>query len=1239
MNDQTQPVLPQLGLTLAAAPNLPPELRDQLLAYLQLWGVPEEQLELVTALRRVHGPLLFLLDYQAQALYRLGRYDEALEIIERRQRRSTSAITEMCEARALLAAGRRQHAAAVAAELSSSYPRQGGAIAAAAEVFTALGNYSAAETALRALLGFRPHDITGTLASIRLALASKGAEAASEQMQLLGAGIPAGIGDEELMQLRDIAAELHKRETEGAARLELERRRVRQWERLMATLAPFVDAESTLAADPEQFYRTHSGPEAVPLSREERNRIELETIRHFGFDRLRLGQAETIGSVLRGESILTVMPTGAGKSLCYQLPALVMPRTTLVISPLIALMKDQVKGLPAAARRKATFINSTLPDAELLARMAAVRQGEYKLVYAAPERLRQRGFLRALRTAGIDLFVVDEAHCVSMWGHDFRPDYLFIEDARRELGNPPALAMTATAPPRVRDEIVEYISGENENLPEGTLPLRPHVISLDIFRPNLHLSAIEFHNEDEKLDALLGFVAKIEGSGIIYVNSRHKAEMLALALRGAGVKAEAYHAGLSSDVEDSPATRLPGAELGGPKLRTDRSKSLREAVQDRFMSNETRVVVATIAFGMGIDKPDIRFIVHFHPSRSLDAYYQEVGRAGRDGQLSQGVLFYSNNDWANLRRWAKADEYNVNFLTRVYNAVATQLGITPPAGEGETSSEPADDDKEASAGATPGNSTTTAQPEHEIIPFAAADANPVAGAVDARRLQQVLNTDETAVRVAVSLLERADLLARGFDIPQEITITIPRRLPEAARADKAFSRLMKGLALGPEQSATFAAVDVARFLRLPLYDLEEQLLEWQSANWLELRGGRRAMFVELPPPPPDFRARLERLLTHAAAIAQRRIDDMIGYAAAETCRHGYISAHFGSPPRMRCDVCDTCTGVRPDIAVPERPPHVLPEDSDIEPMILDCLLSLPRPVGRSGLARILVGALRAPIGPDKARHFGALKGLDEGSVMAYIDDMLEEGRMRQYERQGYLVVAATLRGRAEAESWLAEHPEQNIYGEPLAGAEREAAELPTDEGEKYTELQKALWLWRRRVAEELGQPAYVVMSNEVMLGIAEARPASMEELAGLPGIGGQRLQHYGAAILDLVKLHPGHSGDAARLAAQRQAFETVNADAKATAGQIRQAAAGNNPQIERQLYMRLQELRQKRAVAERSKPYLIAGDALLREIARRMPGSVDELMQIQGFRSSGLTVDAVQIVTAIAALRPQPPDG
>jgi superfamily II DNA helicase RecQ len=296
-------------------------------------------------------------------------------------------------------------------------------------------------------------------------------------------------------------------------------------------------------------------------------------------------------------------------------------------------------------------------------------------------------------------------------------------------------------------------------------------------------------------------------------------------------------------------------------------------------------------------------------------------------------------------------------------------------------------------------------------------------------------------------------------------------------------------------------------------------------------------------------------------------------------------------------------------------------------------------VGRGGLARILAGALRAPHGPDKARHYGALKALGEGAISQYIDDLLESARLRSYDRQGFPVLALTLRGRAEAEAWLAEHPELNTFGDPLPGQEpsAEASAAPeTPEGDKYTELQKALWLWRRRTAEELGQPVYVIMTNEAMLRIAEVRPQNLDELAMVPGMGAQRLQHYGAAILDIVKLHPAQSGDEALLTTQRQVLAETAEGGKAAAGKIRQAAAStSSPQLERKILMRLQEIRQKRAVAERTKPYAVAPDSLLRTIAQQGPASADDLEAITGFRNSGLAGDKDQIVAAIASLREQ----
>ena len=1181
-------LLQQLQLDPSLLGALPPNVRDQLLDYVHCWAAPAEQLALIELLRQAHGALLFLLDYQAAAYYQQGNFEQVLATVERRQRRSTTLNSQIMEARALLGLGHEDHARDVIADISSAFARNPVALSAAAELYTQMGQFPQAKQLLEEFLTRRPGELHATLAMAYTAHQAEEKSVAETYLQRLGVGIPPGITLDQLRQLQTLFTATGHSESAHAVETELQRRHHADREALRQALAPFVADAALPAADLEIRYHRHNGPEAITVSRDEQRNIQLATVRHFGFGKLRYGQTETIATVLRNESILTVMPTGAGKSLCYQLPALMLPRMTLVISPLIALMKDQVESLPSAARAQATFINSTLTEEELAQRMETIASGGYKLIYAAPERLRQREFLRALRRAGVDLFVIDEAHCVSLWGHDFRPDYLFIQEARLELGAPTTLAMTATAPPRIRDEIINYISNEDgDRLAENsTPPVRPRIMAMDIFRNNLHLSAVQFHNEEEKLDALIKFVQDHQGSGIVYVNSRHKAEQLASQLRQADISAEAYHAGLSD----------------------------RGSVQDRFMNEATRVVVATIAFGMGIDKANIRFIVHFHPSRSLAAYYQEVGRAGRDGKPSQGVLFYSNNDWANLRRWAKSDEYTIEFLNKVYAAIAAQLSGQVST---ETPTETPTDESLSNATDISVEDNLKAKIENQ---------KSMIGPVDVRRLQQVLNTDETTVRVAVSILERADLIDRTFDLPQDLAISLTAKLKADAKNDKEFGYLLQGLALRPGQSAAFKAVDIANFMGWPLELVENGLLEWQDKGYLKLKGSRRQMLIDMPPKPDNMEQRLQHLIDQSAAMGQRRIDDVIGYATAESCRHGYISAHFGSPPRNRCEVCDNCTGIRPELPVRTALAHLAPDDADIEPMIMDCLISLPKPVGRSGLARILAGSLRAPVTADKARHFGALKALGETTITNYIDDLLEDTRLRQYERQGYSVLAPTARGRAEAELWLAEHPELAAYAEaqPVEeGAETE--ELPS-EGDKYTTLQKALWLWRRRSAAEQGQPPYVIMSNELMLRIAETRPQNEDELAQLPGMGAQRLQHYGPTILDLIKLNPLHEGDVQLLQTQR----TVQAETVATAKQqIQEKIPVASPAVEKKVFMKLQEIRQKKAITGRMKPYEVAGNTLLKAIAQRAPTTQEELDGVLGFRGSALKDDGERIVTFI----------
>lgn len=327
---------------------------------------------------------------------------------------------------------------------------------------------------------------------------------------------------------------------------------------------------------------------------------------HFGFDDFRAGQREVIGAVLEGKDAVVVMPTGSGKSLCYQLPALMLEGATIVVSPLIALMKDQVDALTARGLA-ATFINSSIDEREVRSRIDAVRRGEFKLVYVAPERFRSSRFLEALQSISISLFAVDEAHCISTWGHDFRPDYLRLKAVSQSLNAGQTLALTATATPYVRSDIIQQL-GLN----------KPQTFVSGFDRPNLTIDVVHTEKEREKIGRIKRLAKAHDGSGIIYASTRKAVEQVALELREQGLRVTAYHAGMSDGV--------------------------RVRAQEEFMTGRTQMIVATNAFGMGIDKSDIRFVAHYQMPGSIEAYYQEIGRAGRDGLPSSCVLLFNYAD-------------------------------------------------------------------------------------------------------------------------------------------------------------------------------------------------------------------------------------------------------------------------------------------------------------------------------------------------------------------------------------------------------------------------------------------------------------------------------------------------------------------------------------------------------------------------------------------------------------------
>jgi ATP-dependent DNA helicase RecQ len=359
-------------------------------------------------------------------------------------------------------------------------------------------------------------------------------------------------------------------------------------------------------------------------------RAALQT--HFGYPDFRPGQARAVSAVLEGRDTLVILPTGGGKSICYQVPALLLPGLTVVVSPLISLMKDQVdaltaRGLPAA------FVNSTLSSGEVSDRLARAQRGELKLLYVAPERFDFANTAERIAKMGVSLLALDEAHCISEWGHDFRPSYLRMAQVRERLGNPPVVALTATATPEVRKDIARQ------------LRLRePETVITGFDRVNLRYHVVPTRSDDEKDAALVRAIREAEGLAVVYASTRRAVERVARVLEKARIPSVAYHAGLD-----------------------DRH---RKDVQEAFMREDVRAIVATNAFGMGIDKPNVRLVIHHAMPGTLEAYYQEAGRAGRDGLPSDCVLLHSFPDRFTHEFFIKGAYPERAVVERVYNAIS-----------------------------------------------------------------------------------------------------------------------------------------------------------------------------------------------------------------------------------------------------------------------------------------------------------------------------------------------------------------------------------------------------------------------------------------------------------------------------------------------------------------------------------------------------------------------------------------
>lgn len=363
--------------------------------------------------------------------------------------------------------------------------------------------------------------------------------------------------------------------------------------------------------------------------------------RLLGFSSLRPGQEEAIRSLFEGQDTIFVAPTGSGKSAVCQIAGSLMDGATVIISPPIALQKDQAESIEASNLAEPAVVNSALATGEQQEQLDPVGEGKTEFILLAPEQLRKRETIERLKAARVGLFAIDEAHCISQWGHDFCQDYLELAQVIEALGHPPVLAMTATASNEVRTEIIDRLRLRD-----------PKIIVRGYDRPNISLRVDSFGKENEKLQAVLRRVEFTDKPGIVYVATHAHAETIAEELRSVGIDALAYHGGMKAKVRD--------------------------AIQNRFMTGEIPVIVATNAFGMGVDKPDIRFVYHADVSESLDSYYQEIGRAGRDGKSAEAVLFYRTRDISAQRYKTGAGKVDAEQIESVASVLVKPDGPQTP---------------------------------------------------------------------------------------------------------------------------------------------------------------------------------------------------------------------------------------------------------------------------------------------------------------------------------------------------------------------------------------------------------------------------------------------------------------------------------------------------------------------------------------------------------------------------------
>jgi len=792
----------------------------------------------------------------------------------------------------------------------------------------------------------------------------------------------------------------------------------------------------------------------------------------FGLSEFRAGQREIIDALAAGQDVMCVMPTGGGKSLCYQLPALAREGTTLVVSPLIALMKDQVDALQRRGIA-ASLINSSLSvdqQADVMQRMA---DRKLDLVYVAPERLRNHRFLEAAAAADISLLAVDEAHCVSEWGHDFRPDYSRLGQFRqRYLRDVQTIALTATATPMVRDDIAELLRLKS-----------PQVFVTGFARTNLRFSVVHAKSDRAKDEPLTEYLKDQPGSGIIYAATRKRCEELAEWLpektrRGVGV----YHAGME------------------PRLRRQ--------VQDDFMSGKLSAIVATNAFGMGIDKSDIRFVIHYNMPGSLEAYYQEAGRAGRDGDDSDCHLLFSYSD-RYIQEFFVENRYpSRDTVKRVYEYLHSL--------EEDPIELTLDQVREAIGVKDGSEAIGTAE-------------TLLARAGVLKRLDS--NANQAIVRIDSNAPTMLDFLPKEAKLRRKVMTAI-EKVVGARRGEDVFVR--------PAQLAELAGVDRERLTRAL-----RELNKLRAFDYVPPFRGRAVHFTQRDVPFGQLDIDFDELERRKKA-EYAKLEAVINFARTAGCRQRVILDYFGETGSKNCGSCDRCAAAAAGGAA-ESESEGLDNGFDATDfgrgiqVILSGVTRMHGRFGKNLVAQMLCGSKNKKLQQWKLHRlstYGLLSTLRQAEIVELIDALIEIGLVQQKEVDDRRpTVNITVSGRqvmkGEQSIPSALQPGKTLAKRlAIAAAKLESGDVQTDspgtdrdrdegraqgiETEIDTELVDRLRRWRRKTSAAMGIPAYRVLTNATIDRIAEMKPSSPAELEAVSGVGPATLQQYGADIIELI---------------------------------------------------------------------------------------------------------------------------